>query len=60
MKQCKEGLIIAEELSRLDLSKFTCNRSCYKCIYWGDNYCQANLVKGIIQKSKTYLESHEN
>ena len=58
MKSCKEGIKIAEQLSKVDLDKFICSYQCYKCIYWND-YCMANLVKSIIQKSNKYLENHK-
>lgn len=59
MKPCKDGVNIAKELSKVNLNNFTCNRECYRCLYWGDNYCQANIIKSIIEKSNRYLENHE-
>lgn len=58
MKPCKDGVNIALELSKVDLNNFTCDKQCYKCIYWTE-YCTANMVKLIIQKSNKYLENHE-
>ena len=59
MKPCKDGINIAHELNKVNLNNFTCDKQCYKCIYWGDNYCQMNIIKGIIQKSNKYLENHK-
>ena len=54
----KDGIKIAEQLSKVDLDKFTCSYQCYKCIYWNGS-CMANLVKSIIEKSNKYLENHK-
>lgn len=59
MRPCKEGVNIAKELSKVNLNNFTCNKCCYRCLYWGDNFCQVNIIKGIIEKSNKYLENHE-
>lgn len=58
MKPCKDGVNIAKELSKVNLNNFTCDNQCYKCIYWTE-YCTANMVKLIIQKSNRYLENHK-
>lgn len=58
MKPCKDGVNIAKELSKVNLNNFICDKQCYKCIYWTE-YCTANMVKLIIQKSNRYLENHK-
>ncbi len=58
MKPCKEGYEIAKELSKIDLSKIVCKQKCYNCLFWND-YCMANMIKNIIQKSNRYIENHK-
>ena len=58
MKPCKDGVNIAVELSKVNLNNFTCDKQCYKCIYWND-YCMASVVRAIIVKSNKYLENHK-
>ena len=60
MKPCKDGKNIAVELSKVNLNNFKCNKNCGNCIYWGDNYCQVNIIKSIIIKSNKYLENHKD
>ena len=58
MKPCKDGVRIALELSKVNLQNFTCDKQCYKCIYWND-YCMASVVRAIIVKSNNYLNNHK-
>ena len=59
MKPCKDGINIARELNKVDLNNFTCDKQCYKCIYW-DNYCMASVVRAIIVKGNKYIENHKD
>ena len=56
-KPCKEGYKIALELSKVDLSKFECTHRCYACVFW-TSFCNASIVKNLIQKSQDYINLH--
>lgn len=59
MKPCKDGYEACKELARINLNKLTCDKQCYKCIYWGENYCQINIVKTVVKKSQDYINLHK-